>query len=110
MRFEQALRRNVKKRSSASGAVGRMSAASASTATWIFHPYLEEAATALQHFAVQRGLRGSGFVAFHLDETESLALTGEDIMREVDGTHGAELIEKGANVFFPGLGGQIADE
>ena len=64
--------------------------AAAATAPRVFHADLEKAAP-FERFAIQRGLRGACLMPFHFHEAEAFALAGEDVMGEVQGTHGAEL-------------------
>jgi len=83
---------------------------SAFTATRPFHPYPEETGGSLDGFAVQCRYRGTRLVPFHFHETEALAFAGEDVMGQVDGSHGSELSEKVSDITFLGLGWQVAYE
>jgi len=83
---------------------------SAFTATRPFHPYPEETGGSLDGFAVQCRYCGTRLVPFHFHETEALAFAGEDVMGQVDGSHGSELSEKVSDITFLGLGWQVAYE
>ena len=58
------------------------------SATRLFEAHFQESAAILRR-AVKGGLCGAGLVAFHFDEAEALAFSGEDIRGHVDGSHGA---------------------
>jgi hypothetical protein len=75
----------------------------------LFESYLEKT-RAFLGAPVESSLRCPGFVAFHLDKAESLALAGEDIGFDVDGTNRSEFREHGADGCFTGFCGQVANE
>src|SRR4030067_722379 len=59
--------------------------------------------------AIEGGDRSARLVTFHLDKSEAATLAAENVGRQADGAHFAVLGEKGLNIRFAGIRGEIAD-
>ncbi len=76
----------------------------------LFEAHLQKASAIRWCTAVERGLRGACFVAFHFDESETLATARENVVRQVHGAHRPVGFKQPPQVGLGGLGREIANE
>ena len=74
----------------------------------LFESYLER--STVDVFTVQTGDRGTGFMTFHFDKAETLALTAEQVFGQLDRMNFAELGKQAFQAGFSGGGWQTANK